>query len=109
MYFYVFSVVTTFVALVFFVWIIKVIYLAFIKKKDIQEKILITKSMAQSFIVVLILSVINFFSLSFNNIALILSNLGNRIDIHPVALNLIVLGITISINKKRLKLSMKGG
>jgi len=95
--------VAVIVSILFLVWIGKVIYFAFIKKKDANEKFLVMKSMAHAFIVVFVLNILNLMISFSERSSSLFENIGTGVEIHPVAINIILLGIAISINKRRVK------
>lgn len=82
---------------------IRAIYYAFIKKKDERSKWIVVKSMAESFIVIiilqLILAVIKWLNYDFYQ--LWWKNFKEGIYIEPVLFSFIVLGIILIINTKK--------
>jgi len=95
--------VVVIVSILFLVWIGRVIYFAFIKKKDTNEKILVMKTIAHPFIIIFVANTINFLISSIGHLNFLFENIGTGVEIHPAAINIILLGITISINKRRVK------
>ncbi len=84
-------------------YIIRTIYVAFIKKKDERSKWIVTKSMAESFIVITImhavLLVVKFANYSFYQQWW--PKFKEAIYIDPVLINVIILGIILIVNSKK--------
>ena len=87
----------------FIVWIGNVIRVAFISKKDEQDKMVITKAMAQSFKYVLIINLIIVINQFLNSFGVYLIT---GIEVHPIVIYLIIFGLSIAYNKRLLS---KGG
>lgn len=81
----------------------RAIYYAFIKKKDERSKLIVTKSMAGSFIVTIILQTI-LMVIKWSNYKFYerwWSSFKNGIYIEPVLLSFIILGIILIVNTKK--------
>ena len=98
---YFISIVMGIIMLAILVLIGRTIYVAFIKKKDEQEKLLVMKAMAQSFVVVLVINIIQAIIEFYN--ALNASNIRffYGLDIHPSFLSIIILGVFIIYYKRK--------
>jgi len=81
-------------------WMGRVVYLAFVKKKDAQEKLILTKAMAQSFVIVLIINVIHLIVSFLEAFDVLIPHLFEGLDIHPSMLYVIILGVVMLLNKK---------
>lgn len=77
----------------------RAVYYAFIKKKDERSKWIVIKSMADSFIGIIILQAIAFGIKLLN--AQLWSNIKMTVYVEPALLSLIVLGVILIVNTKR--------
>ena len=98
-----FHIVVAVVGVIFLVWIGKVMYFAFIKKKNEHEKQLVIKSMVQAFVAVFIFNILYFVISSLGYLTSLFERITTGIEIHPVVINIVFLGVTIFINKRRYK------
>lgn len=81
------------------------VYFAFIKKKDERSKMIVLKSMSQSFIIILIFQTIQCvlkLIISYDVYEKWQANFKAGIYLEPVMLSLIIYGITFLINKKHM-------
>lgn len=81
----------------------RAIFFAFIKKKDERSKWIVTKSMAECFVIVMILQTILFAVklINYDFYKVWWSNFKEGIYIEPVMLSVIILGIVLFINTKK--------
>ena len=100
MFLYVIGVIFAIFGVALILWIGNVIYVAFVKKKDDREKLVVIKAMAHSFVVILVLNVISFVLSFFECFTLFMQRLGESIEVHPIILYLLVLGVLIYCHKK---------
>lgn len=88
---------------VMFILGFRAIFFAFIKKKDERSKWIVTKSMADCFVIVTILQTILFVAklINYDLYKLWWSNFKEVIYIEPVMLSVIILGIVLIINTNK--------
>ena len=91
------------VAIAFLVFIYRTFHGAFIAEKDERMQMIVTKSMAQSFMVFFIFYVAQFIfqMISFEGYQRWWDNFTNGFYMHPMVLSLFVLGIVLFINKRK--------
>ena len=100
--------VSVFISLI---WGIKAIYTFFRYRKDERMKMIVVKSMSQSFVVLLSIQVIHFLlrmHIRDSSHALWRYNyFAPRIEVEPFALYLVILGVSMFINKRRFSVKKK--
>ena len=95
--------VVAILAILLVVFICRTFYTAFIARKDERMKMIVTKSMAQAFAVLFVLQVIQLVLKWFLRDAYEVwwGNFTNGIYIEPAVLSLIILGLTLFVNKMK--------
>ena len=91
------------------IWGLTAVYAAFVSKKDERDKMIVTKSMAHSFVAIILLHTVHLvmrLALGAENHAVWWSTFTSGIYMHPVAICLAFLGTFTFINKR--KFSAKG-
>jgi len=80
-------------------WMCRVVLTAFVKEKDDTFKQVVIMSKAHSFVVLFILQIAVFIMSFFNFFESFMYELRQTIYLHPIALYVIILGISLFINK----------
>ena len=95
------------VSIFFLVSICRVVYIAFFARKDERMKMIVTKSMAQAFVIIFVLQVIQIVLklVLLDNYEIWWTNFKGGLYIEPAMLSLIILGITLFFNKRKFSAS----
>lgn len=91
------------VSVFMFILSLRAIFIAFVKKKDERSKWIVTKSMADSFIVIIILQAVLMIIkwINYDSYQVWWNNFKEGIYVEPVLLSFIILGIILIINTKK--------
>lgn len=90
------------VILLLIAWMARFINLAFIQNKDERKKTIAIQSMAQAFVFIILVDLLWFIlkAISIEPLDLLLLNIQQAIQIDPAVLYLVVLELTMFINRK---------